>query len=242
MPLTVSVSADFERALAAVDAVRTKQLPFATVLALNDAAMEARKKVVAAMPTIFDRPTSFTLNSVGVRTATKSNLTAEVFIKKLQAQYLGIEETGGDRTPATNTRKPGAAALVMPELKNVSLNAYGNLQAGFVARLFKQIDERRDYTGKQYTRKFGSTFRVGYEAGRAKRDKGIFYLLGHGIGGSGPGGVFKRLPDHHIQRLISFEAQTHYTARFAFQVRAALAARQTFRPALMRHLRELKGA
>ena len=52
-------------------------------------------------------PKSFTVNSVVAKPATKSTLSAMVFIKDKQAAYLALEETGG-------TREPKGTALVLP--------------------------------------------------------------------------------------------------------------------------------
>lgn len=58
-----------------------RQLPFATALALTRTASKAKDAVVAEMPRVFDRPTSWTLNAVRYDRATPKNLTAFVRFK-----------------------------------------------------------------------------------------------------------------------------------------------------------------
>lgn len=123
--IRVSVHADVKAISAQLDQVARKQIPFATAQALTAVAKAAQAKVTRDLPTIFDRPTPFTLRAVGVTSATKASQTAVVFIKPVQAAYLGIEETGG-------TRLPSRTALVLPG--SIRLNAYGNIPKGALAR------------------------------------------------------------------------------------------------------------
>ena len=78
------------------------------------------------MPRVFDRPTPFTLRAVGYRPATKANLTAEVFIRQAQAQYLDLQIKGG-------IERPKRRALLKPV--GLPLNVYGNMTRGAIKRL-----------------------------------------------------------------------------------------------------------
>lgn len=116
--ITVSVRHDFVKLREKLDAIGRKQLPFAAALALNDTAKLVQREMTAALPTIFDRPTPFTMRGIGIKPARKDDLVAEVFVKDIQAKYLKLEETGGERLPEKT-------ALVMPV--DIALNPYGNM-------------------------------------------------------------------------------------------------------------------
>ncbi len=224
--IRVSVKSDFDRAARALDAIKSQQLPYATARALNDAAAEARQRVTNALPQIFDRPTSFTLQGLAIKTASKTSLQSEVFIKPIQAGYLLHEEIGGTRIPAENSRVPSAQALIVPGA--IGLDAHGNIPSGALKRLAAQIGDKAGRKAKR--RKAVASVK--------SREQGVFYLKGHGIGGRNPGGYFRRLADDKVQRLTGFEPSTHYHAIFHFRTRVEQAVRATFRPALMRRLRE----
>ena len=61
------------------------QVPFATMLALNSTAKQAQLDVQARMRQVFDRPTTWVINSLRVNRATKTNLFAEVEFKDRSA-------------------------------------------------------------------------------------------------------------------------------------------------------------
>lgn len=108
------------------------QVPFATAKALTDTAKEAQLALTSAIATVFDRPTPFTQRAIGITIARKTTLTARIFIKDIQAQYLGLEVTGG-------TRRPKARALVIPS-KQLPLNQYGNIPQGKIKALLARAD------------------------------------------------------------------------------------------------------
>ena len=120
------VQADFRALTRGLTALEHEQLPFATAKALTDAAQAARIAVRNSLPSVFDRPTPFTMNAVTIRSANKRNLTAVVYVREKQAGYLAIEETGGTATPQKGV------AFVFP--KAAGRNQYGNLPKGALKR------------------------------------------------------------------------------------------------------------
>lgn len=107
--------------------VAKRQLPFAMAQALTMTAGRVGLDWQDEMRKRLDRPTPFTVNSVAVRAARKSNLVATVLIKDIAATYLEPFVDGG---PHFLGAKKG---LLTP--KNVPLNAYGNLTKGKLAAL-----------------------------------------------------------------------------------------------------------
>lgn len=121
----LNVEADFKALERALDDTPQKQLPFAMMLALNDTAKDVKLAEERQIGRIFDRPTPFTKKAVYVRRATKSGLTAQVGIKPVQAEYLGLQVKGG-------IRRPKRRALVIG--RGLRRNKYGNLPKGAVKR------------------------------------------------------------------------------------------------------------
>lgn len=122
---TINVSSNVKAVSRSLNDIASKQIPFATARALTTTAKLVQARITSDLPTIFDRPTPFTMRAIGVTPATKASQTAVVFVKDAQAKYLEIEETGGTRTPAS-------VALVLPG--TIKLNMYGNMPKGALQR------------------------------------------------------------------------------------------------------------
>jgi hypothetical protein len=103
-----------------------RQMPFATAQALTGLAKIVQTGEQDAMKSVFDRPTPFTVNSVGVKAARKDNLQAMVFVKDIAAAYLEPYEFGG-------SNKLNSRALLRPA--DAPLNQYGNLAKTKLAQL-----------------------------------------------------------------------------------------------------------
>lgn len=100
------------------DNFATKQLPFATARALTETARKAAAVETQALSQTLDRPTPFTLRGPTVQSAGKSNLTAVLDMRPIQAAYLAPEEFG-------EPQKVAKTAVVVPV--DAALNSYGNL-------------------------------------------------------------------------------------------------------------------
>lgn len=131
MPIALSIQTDIARLRRTLTDIQRTQLPFATAQALTLAARTAQTVTQRVLPQIFDRPTPFTLQGIATRPATKSSLTAAVYVRPIQARYLALEETGG-------TRKPTGRALVLPV--GARRNQYGNLPRRALATLKNRKD------------------------------------------------------------------------------------------------------
>jgi hypothetical protein len=153
----VSVETDFWRFRRTLDKLAQREMPFAAVLALNATARAAAQDVTRELPAIFHqkgRPTPFTKRAIGSQGARKSNLRAQVFVKRQQQKYLLPEEEGASRGWA-----PGAPILV-PVPGGIRVNAYGNIPRGLVHRL---LADRKHYF-----------------LGRVRGVMGVWQRLGHG--------------------------------------------------------------
>jgi hypothetical protein len=108
-----------------------RQIRFATAKALTRTAMDARRAVMDQLPKTFDRPVPFTMRAIGYRPATKVTLTAAVFVRDRQSEYLAKHVTGG-------TRKPKGRALLIPA--DVPRDAHGNVSRPWLRRLRSRKD------------------------------------------------------------------------------------------------------
>jgi hypothetical protein len=127
-----------------------KQLPYATALALTRTGQDVKADLEAEMKKVFDRPTPYTLGSLFLKPATKSNLSSMVYLR----------EWAGKGTPATKYMSPNIfaqdrnvkrfeAALqrigVLPSNMYVvpgagaDLDAYGNMSRGQIVQILSYL-------------------------------------------------------------------------------------------------------
>lgn len=132
-----------------------KQLPFATMLALNDAMFGVVNAWKEAIPQVFDRPTPFTLNSVLYKKATKDRLYAEVWLRDEirdgtpPARYLHREATGGAREekPLEHLLRQ-AGVLTSDEFivpaRGFPLDQFGNVPGAVARNILADLQASRD--------------------------------------------------------------------------------------------------
>lgn len=130
--ITVSVKTNVDQVMRGLEGKLKQQIAFATAKGLTQTAKDVQRAENDAINKEFDRPTPFTQKAVGIVSATKQSLSARVFLKDIQAQYLGIQVTGG-------TRLPKRRALVLPG-SGLKLNQYGNIPRGRVKTLLARKD------------------------------------------------------------------------------------------------------
>ncbi|MDR3438964.1 hypothetical protein [Telmatospirillum sp.] len=128
--VNISIHADVKHLQRSLDDLSRKQLPFATTLALTGLAKRVQAEETKALGETFDKPSPFTLRAFGVKAAKKSTLTALVFAKDIQAEYLKPFLDGGRQLLR------GKRGLPVPV--DIRTNQYGNLPKGTIARLKAQ--------------------------------------------------------------------------------------------------------
>ena len=229
--IELSLKTGFSRMERALQTLARDQVPFAAARSLNDVARSASVRVNAGMATVFDRPTAFTDRAAVAPislAAQKDRLSAVVTLRPIQARYLLREEIGGTRSPADNTRRPDATALVLPG-RGLALDAHGNIPAGTLRRL------------KQEAKPAGQRRRKAkaLKAGIAIPAETVVFLPATARAANNVGGYFRRLAGHRLTRLTGFEAQTHYTTpRLGYRDRVAAVARSEWTSAFRRRLLE----
>jgi len=125
--MQISVKSDVDKALKSMRSLQRKQVPFAAVLGLTNAAKKVMKVDQRMMVRQWDRPTPFSVKGVRWLGANKadfklSRLHSRVYLMSKQAEYLSFQIEGGTRTPK-------GTAFAVPT-SNVKLNRYGNLAGG----------------------------------------------------------------------------------------------------------------
>jgi len=172
----ISMKADIKQATRKLRGAQRKQIPFATAKALTDTAWDVAKEEKRQLPMKLDRPTPFTQKAFGVKRATKRSLVATVFIKPIQAAYLGLQIRGG-------VRKPKSRAFPVPV--NQRLNKYGNMTRGKIAKLLAKPDH---FSGTingvggiyQRQKKGGVKLIIAWEDQAHYRPRFPFYKIGKG--------------------------------------------------------------
>jgi hypothetical protein len=198
MPISLTIDQDLSKATAWTKAVQ-KQLPFATSVALNNVAFDARKAINAGTKGAFHVPVKFTQNAFLVQKSKKKSLAAFVYAQdkagKDRARYLRFGIAGGTRpqkgmdayfanaVPNDGTIPPGA--YFMPT-SLVKTNASGNVTQATLRRISKGIS---------------SNARGGF-------------FIGTPRGGGRPPGIYRRSREQLFPYFIATTDQPDYTRRF----------------------------
>lgn len=122
----------------------SRQIPFATALALTRTAQIVRDAIRSDIGRVFDRPTQWTLNSLRVEAARKTNLVAKVSIKDIAGrgtpalEWLKPEVEGGQRKSKPSERRLKADSALPTNRQtaigaNAKTNKHGNLTRKRVA-------------------------------------------------------------------------------------------------------------
>lgn len=134
----VIIDADFRAAVAQLDNIGKRQVPFAAKNALNKLAKKVIEDEQDEMQTVFDRPKPWTVNSLFVRRyATKQNLSVTIDFKdgtngRNAGKYLTYQIHGGSRRSKAvenffvrNGLMPAGCRIVPAD--NLTLDRYGNI-------------------------------------------------------------------------------------------------------------------
>ena len=135
--MRIDVRDNIKEVTKGLSSIQKKQIPFATMLALNDTAFALHKTYKAQTKQKFDNPTSFTQKGFRVQKAKKTHLEAIVFVDKKRVDYMELQVDGG-------TRFPKKTAIIVPSSKNSNdLAKYqsGNLTKGAVNKIKGQRDK-----------------------------------------------------------------------------------------------------
>jgi len=201
MALSLTIDQDLAKATAWTKAVQ-KQLPFATSVAMNNAAFDARKSLNEGTRGAFHVPVKFTQTAFRVEKSKKRNLIAFVYAQddagKDRARYLRFGIAGGSRPQkgmdrffagaVPNDGTIPANAFFMPT-SLVKTNAAGNVTQSTLRRITKGLN---------------SSPRGGF-------------FIGTPRGGGRPPGIYRRSRTQLQPYFIATNNQPDYTGRFNIQ-------------------------
>lgn len=217
-----SITSNMPDVLARLEAVSTRQLPFAMSRALNDTAEDVRQAEIAKMRSVFDRPTPYTLNAFQIKPSNKANLVAIVERKAdaSRRDYLTREAIGGPRNSTAietllRARLPYAGILtaILPA-DNARLDKYGNWSSGQRNEVISAIGAMRDSTSNRSATSL-----------KRKKNPSKFFIPSSGL----PPAIYERTGKGHLKVILAFTATAPtYAPRFPFQETARATAETQF--------------
>jgi hypothetical protein len=139
----MKLTSNVDQVAAAFSKMAEKQVPFATSLALNRVAREAKNQVRLELSRVFDRPTEYILNSLRVVNSTKTNLIARLEHrlepgKADSSTVLRAEIEGGPRR-MTSTEKLFGYFIIPSAFAPV--DRYGNVAPSTLKRIVNAVSK-----------------------------------------------------------------------------------------------------
>lgn len=183
---TVNRSGSVVAAIRSVRDVPGRVIPYAASTALTKTAQAAQRAIVAEMPRVFDRPTSYTLNALRVVPSTVQTLEARVAVNDIagglpQEAYLLPEVAGGRRNEKRFERSLRYSGFLRAGERAVPgsaapLDAAGNLSAATLRGIMRRLQA----LGQQPR---GRRVRDGYFVGAAGRraTRGVWLREGRSL-------------------------------------------------------------
>lgn len=210
-----------------LDEIQHKQLPYATMVAINNTAAKAVAAEEREIKDVFNNPTPYTLGAVARTYANKQNLAARIYLKDFAgkgtpaSKFLASEIEGGARKmkrfeialqsvgalPSGFRIVPGAAA---------KLDSYGNMDRGQIVQIlsfFKAFPEM-GYKGNMTDKKRAALARGNKRTGAM----GYVYFVGR-PGDRLPLGIWQRFTQGHgslIKPVMIFVPHANYKKLYDF--------------------------
>jgi hypothetical protein len=200
--------------------ISKRQLPFALARALTQTAKAIQEDEKKEMKQTFDRPTPFTLNSLRIEPATKTNLKAIVAIKDKAVSILSPHIFGGERGIKRfefHLRRAG----ILPQDKYVTpgacapLDRYGNIPGGIITRILSALKAHPDIYAWRTARSI-----------KRRRGRVVKYVV-IPEGKKAHAGIYER-EGNRIKPIMMFVRKPLYSKRFRFFEIAQLTAERRF--------------
>lgn len=245
MNIVLDVQGLRETQQALVEGFSDRRFGGAMATALSRTASETQQAIREKLPTVFDRPTPWTIGGVGSSPAQANRLSASVFIRdrmndtsrggRPAAVYLKAQIDGGSRRLKGIERLLQARGLMPKGWKMVPgrtaiLDAYGNFNTNWLTQVLSQLR-----VGKK-----AKPIALGPKRLRTIKRTGGYYftVLPGDKRGLKPGIVFSEIGTDKLQSVIRFVPNVNYPKRFDFAADASKIALARLGPNVNRALDE----
>lgn len=201
-------SQGLEEAIKDLDELEREQLPFALALAATRTAQDVQKAEKKLIAKVFDRPNRYTLNSVYIKSATKKDPIAAVWLKDEwatakggnAADYLSPHIFGTSRKNKRYEKAMQRRGLLKSgqftvPAKPAKLDRFGNVSRGQIGKMMSNIGAQHDI--------------------HQNSKRGISYFLFENDDGS-LSGVWQRTPTGIMPFLLFVDDAPDYKKEFRF--------------------------
>lgn len=244
-----SIRPDATTLLGKVDDIAARQLPFAVMLAINDASDAVRRNWVSSIPSVFQQPTPPTLSAVLYKKATKQNLEAFVYLRDEASKgtppvkWLSAPSLGGARQPKPYELRLRERGILGPSeftvaAKGFPLDSFGNIPANVIRTVLADVSALRDpldRSNAESRRKRRNRRNIGKRAT-------YFYL--RESRGRLPRGIYQRIrfaSGSAVRMVLAIvSGAPRYTARFNPVVFSESVFHREFREALPKRLAQAR--
>jgi hypothetical protein len=192
---------------------------FATVVALTKTAQAIKSAEQQEMGRAFKKVSNYTRNSLRVSTATKTSMTARVYVKDDAVSYMSPNIDGGTR-PYKRMEKALINTGRMPANTNAVPAGGSRVSTGEVMRILSAL--------------MSAEMTSGYSANRtamSKKLRGkklVDYVSLRTAWGKLKPGIYKRTGGHNLQAVFFYVTQAQYKPRFDFYGVAEKVAMEAF--------------
>jgi hypothetical protein len=212
--MKIDVKTNIKEVTKGLTKIQKKQIPFATMLALNDTAFAVHKTMKAQTKQKFKHASNYTQKAFRVEKAKKTNLTAIVYVDKTREDYFKLQVDGGIRTPKNSS-------IVIANKSNANdIQQYpsGNIKKGAYNKIKKNKDKYFFGKPKGNQGSEGIWERYGREATGTLSGAKI-----RQVAKLTKSGKYKALfPFEKIGRGIAFARKTGFESNFARRLKLAL--------------------
>lgn len=227
----IDVRSNIRDVLKGMESIRRDQVPFATALALTRTAQDVKAAEVDEMRKVFDRPTPYALNSLFIKPATKSNLSAAVWVKDDVSKgtpaekFILPEVEGGERRHKHFELALIRAGLMPSDMyavpgDRIELDRYGNISGPLIEQILSALGAADTVSGHMSNRTMRS---------RKRRGPRPEYFVGRPGNGKGPLGIWQRV-GRGARPIIIFVKHPAYRPRFNFWAIAERVTEARFKP------------
>jgi hypothetical protein len=213
-----------------LDDFEKNQLLYTTARAITKTGQDVKESLVVEMKRVFSQPTPYTLNSLYLRPAKKTDLSASISPKEAwgkgtpASKFLYPQIEGGDRHLKRCERALQAVGVLPPGMYIVpgaaaELDGYGNVSLGQLRQILSYFGAAEMSAG--YLANMTGQKKAKLAAG-SKKKRGFGYSVSNGKGictNHLPMGIYKRthfLWGGAIKPVLRFVKKTNYKAIFRF--------------------------